>query len=261
MLYAGSLVNMMEHDLGPAFQRNTGYGFSGYSAGSKALAHQISGELRRADVFISASPSVNDSLMGTANGDWVRWYATFASAPLVIGYNPHSTYANDFKTKPWYEVLAEPGIKLGRTDPQLDPSGDLTIQLLQRAEQYYHKPGLTQQVLGADENPSQVFPETDLVGRLQAGQLDAGFFYSNEATELNIPTVKPIEAIDPSATFTVTVVQRGPNPRGADAFVRFLLGSKGQAILRQHGLSLVQPPRVSGDASAIPGTLRSLLGQ
>lgn len=260
VLYAGSLVNLMEHELGPAFERASGERFFGYPAGSRALANQIAGKLRRGDVFISASPSVDEALMGKAHGDWVRWYATFATAPLVIGYNPESRFARDFASEPWYEVLAEPGIRIGRTDPRLDPKGERAIELLRRSEQAYGKPGLARRVLGADENPDQVFPEADLVGRLQAGQLDAGFFYANEATEMGIPMVRPEAAVDPAATYTVTVLERGPNPRGAAAFVAFLLGPRGRAILRQHGLSLVRP-RVSGDAQAVPAALRPSLGR
>ena len=85
MLYAGSLVNVMEKEIGPAFNSKTGFTFQGFSAGSTALAAQIKGKVRQGDVFISASPSVNDSLMGPGNGNWVSWYATFATSPLVIG--------------------------------------------------------------------------------------------------------------------------------------------------------------------------------
>ena len=58
---------------------------------------------------------VDDQLMGQANGDWVQWYIAFAESPLVIGYNPSSRFVDDLKNKSWYEVLAEPGLKLGRT--------------------------------------------------------------------------------------------------------------------------------------------------
>ena len=85
---------------------------------------------------------------------------------------------------PWYEVLQEPGIKIGRTDPKLDPKGALTVQLLEHAEQIYKLPGLTRKVLGAPDNPEQVRPEENLVGRLQSGQLDVGFFYSTETADL-----------------------------------------------------------------------------
>ena len=46
-------------------------------------------------MFVSASPAVNATLEGAANGNWVSWYATFATTPLVLGYNPTSKFAAD----------------------------------------------------------------------------------------------------------------------------------------------------------------------
>lgn len=260
VLYAGSLVNMMEHDLGPKFTQVTGYGFKGYGQGSQALANEIKGKLRRADVFISASPKVNAQLEGQENGDWVHWYATFASAPLVIGYNPKSSFAAQLKTKPWYQVLEESGFRLGRTDPKLDPKGALTVDLATKAASYYGQPDLAAKTLGGSENPAQVFPEEDLIGRLQSGQLDAGFFYANEAAEANIPTIQLPATINPPAKYTVTVISGAPNPQGAIAFVRFLLGAKGLNILRKHGL-VTPAPKLSGSPSAVPQDLKNLVGR
>ena len=56
VLYAGSLVNLMEHGIGPAFDQSGGGRFQGYAGGSNGLANQIKGQLRRGDVFISANP-------------------------------------------------------------------------------------------------------------------------------------------------------------------------------------------------------------
>jgi molybdate/tungstate transport system substrate-binding protein len=156
VLYAGSLVNVMEHGFAPAFDRATGDQFQGFAGGSNGLANQIKGRLRRGDVFISANPNVNSGLMGASNGDWVNWYVSFAQSPLVIGYNPSSRFAADFKSKPWYQVLQEPGIRIGRTDPKLDPKGALTLQLMREAEMFYKSPGLSERVLGAPDNPAQV---------------------------------------------------------------------------------------------------------
>jgi molybdate/tungstate transport system substrate-binding protein len=94
VLYSGSLVKQMEHGVGPAFKKATGNQFQGYAMGSIGIANRIKGNLRQGDVFISASPKVNDSLTGAANGDWVSWYITFAQSPLVIGYNASSKFAD-----------------------------------------------------------------------------------------------------------------------------------------------------------------------
>jgi molybdate/tungstate transport system substrate-binding protein len=86
VLYAGSLVNLMERSAGPAFEQKSGDRFQGYAGGSNKVANEIKGKLRRGDVFVSANPKVDDQLMGQVNGDWVRWYIAFAESPLVIGY-------------------------------------------------------------------------------------------------------------------------------------------------------------------------------
>lgn len=258
VLYAGSLVNLMEHGLGPAFDATTRYRFQGIAGGSVAIAHEIKDGLRRADVFISATPQVNSLLTGRANGDWVRWYATFAESPLVIGYNARSAFAAQFKVRPWYDVMAAPGFRLGRTDPALDPKGRLTLEFIDRAARYYGRPDLRHTVLGAVDNPTQVFPEETLIGRLQTGQLDAGFFYTIEAVEARIPYMALPGALAPKAEYTVTILRAAPNGPGARAFVRFLLGSPGGALLAEHGLAVLHP-RAVGDTASVPQDLRPLL--
>jgi molybdate/tungstate transport system substrate-binding protein len=242
VLYAGSLVNLMEKGVGPAFGKATGYDFQGEGKGSQALANEIKGKVTQGDVFVSASPTVNASLTG-----WVSWYATFGSSPLVLGYNPKSRFAADLKSTPWQQVVAESGFRLGRTDPAIDPKGKLAVQALQRA-------GLS----GLAKDTDGVFPEETLVGRLEAGQLDAGFFYTSESTEQKIPTVT-LGSIRLAATYTVTVLDKAPHQAAAVAFVKYLLGSDGSALTRQHGIVLTSPPKVTGDRASIPSALAASL--
>ncbi|RDU98214.1 extracellular solute-binding protein [Trinickia dinghuensis] len=256
VLYAGSLVNLMEHGVGPAFEKQTGLHFEGYAAGSKKIANELKGKLRQGDVFISASPKVNDALMGAANGNQVTWYVTFAKSPLMIGYNPQSRFAHDFQTKRWDEVLEEPGIHIGRTDPKLDPKGMFTLELMKKAATLYGKPDLVQKTLGDEENPAQVLPEETLVGRLQSGQLDAGFFYSTETSDLKIPAVAPAPELKAQANYTLTVLSDAPNAAGAAKFVDFLLSAQGRDLLKAHGVDVVKTT-VSGDAQAVPTVLKT----
>jgi molybdate/tungstate transport system substrate-binding protein len=258
VLYAGSLVNLMEHSVGPAFEKETGLHFKGYAGGSNKLANEIKGGLRRGDVFISASPKVNNSLTGSANGDHVTWYVKFAQSPLLIGYNPKSRFANDFRTKPWHEVLLEPGLRIGRTDPKLDPKGAFTVELMTKAAALYHQPDLVDKTLGDPENPAQVLPEETLVGRLQSGQLDAGFFYSTETSDLKIPSVHPAPELKISANYTLTILNDAPNSAGATRFVNFLLSAQGRKLLAEHGVDVVRPV-VTGNAQAIPAGVQAVI--
>ena len=252
VLYAGSLVDLMQNQLGPAFEKATGYSVTGFSAGSKALAAEIKGKVHEGDVFISASPKVNATLMGPKNGSWVSWYAEYATSALVLGYNPNSKFAAALKSKPWYEVLTEPGLRLGFTDPATDPKGELSAEALKEIAASKNLPAL--KAIASDQ--ADVFPEETLVGRLQSGQLDAGFFYTSEATAAKIPVV-PLTGVALKATYTVTVLNNAPHQSAAEAFVSYLLGPDGQAILTQDGFKLVAPPKVTG--SGVPSGLQSVL--
>ncbi len=284
--YAASLTNIMENIVKPAFEQSTGYKYQSEAKGSSALVNEIKGKLSFPDVFISANPKLNTQLMGAANGNYVSWYMNFARTEMVIGYNANSKFAADFQaaangTKPWYQVLEEPGLRLGRTDPLLDPKGVNTIYTLELAEAYYHQPGLTQKILGGNENSSQVFPEEELVARLGAGQLDAGFFYINEVKGPNIPYITLPDQVNlgnPSmaahyatvswknpktnavskgapVVYTVTVLNTAKNMAGGIAFANFLLSSQGQSLLQGQGV-LTTSFTTGGDTTAIPQQLQ-----
>lgn len=253
VLYAGSLTGLMENAIGPAFARATGDSVSGIAAGSQELASEIRGGMQRADVFISASPAVNARLEGKANGNFVAWYATFATSALLLAYNPHSRFAHALRTRPWWEVVTSPGFRLGRTDPAVDPKGVLADKVLRRAARLHHKSPL----LALARDASNEFPEQTLVGRLQAGQLDAGFFYAVEAHAAHLPTIS-LKTPGLEARYTITVLEDAPDAGRARTFIRFLLSGRGRRLLRAEGLRVPRPIRVSGKRSRVPVVLRAV---
>ncbi|MGH9103665.1 MAG: extracellular solute-binding protein [Acidimicrobiales bacterium] len=255
VFYAGSLADLMEQHVGPAFTKAAGYRFQGFAGGSDALANEIKGKVRRADVFVSASPKPDLALEGQANGGWVTWYATFATSPLLVAYDPHGRFASQLESKPWWQVVTEPGFRLGRTDPKLDPKGALIVKALDQAAVAHHDPALARLAQAS----SGVFPEEELVGRLEAGQLDAGFFYSVEsaAARPELPTVS-ISPIRVGATYTITVPRGAPDPAGALTFVKYLLGAGERPTLASAGLHETTPT-VSGDRAAVPAGLHQAL--
>jgi molybdate transport system substrate-binding protein len=253
-LFAGSLLNYMEHDFGPSFAKATGYGYRGFGGGSTEVAAQIKGDVRQGDVFISASSAADNLLEGSANGNWVSWYTTFASSPLMLAYDPGSSFGKQLaQGKPWYQVITEPGVLVGRTDPKLDPKGILTVEAVEGAARKLHRPALTQAL-----SSFAVYPETALVGRLQAGQLDAGFFYAVEASSAHLATV-PLTPVYKYANYTATILNGATNPTGAAALVSYLLNTQRKFTLKQNGLVTVKP-QFSGRKSAVPPSLRKLVG-
>lgn len=253
VLYAGSMVALMQNQVGPGFSSATGYSVNGYSSGSTALAALIKGKTQKGDVFLSASPTVDTTLQGRVNGNWVSWYATYATSALVLGYNPKSKFASQLTSRPWYDVVTEPGFRLGMTDPATDPKGALAVRALTDTAIKQNLPALAKLATST----SGVFPEESLVGRLQAGQLDAGFFYTAEASAARIRTV-PLTGENLMATFTVTILNHAPHQAGAQKFVSYLLGPKGRAALSKDGFALINPVTVSG--TGVPSGLSGVLG-
>ncbi len=231
VLYAGSLVDLMQNAIGPKFDTATGYAFTGFSAGSTALAAEIKGKTEVGDVFVSAGAQADASLEGAANGSWVSWYANFGKTELLLAYNPASNFAHDLRTMPWYKVITLPGFLLGRTDPAIDPKGVLTVDALKDAAKTYRDPAL----LSLTQSTTNVFPEQTMVGRLEAGQLDAGFFYAVEAKAAGLATI-PLGKVKLYSPYTVTVLNGAPDQAAAESFVSYLLGRQAGSVMSAQGI-------------------------
>jgi len=253
-IFAGSLVSFMEKSSGPEFTTATGYPFEGFGGGSNEDAAAIKGKVRQADVFVSASASADKELEGAANGDWVSWYSTFTSSNLELGYNPKSKFGKQLAAgKPWYKVVTEHGIRVGRTEPKADPKGKLTVEAMDAAAAKLHDQALTKAL-----KKFAIFEEASMLARLQAGQLDAGFFYVVEAKKAKVPTV-PLTPAYKYADYTLTLLNNAQNPAGGEALVSFLLSPKRKTVEKAYGLVPIQP-KLSGSAAAVPAALRSIVG-
>lgn len=253
-IFAGSLVDIMEKSFGPEFTAASGYPFEGFGGGSNEDAAAIKGKVRQGDVFVSAAASADEELEGAANGNWVSWYSTFTSSDLVLGYDPKTKFGKQLAAgKPWYKVLTEPGIIVGRTEPKADPKGKLTVEAVDAAAKKLHYPKLVKALKGFP-----IFEETSMLARLQAGQLDAGFFYVVEAKTAHVPTV-PLTPVFKYADYTVTLLGNAENQAGGEALVAFLLSPKRKAVEKQYGLVPIKP-RFSGNAAAVPASLRAIVG-
>ncbi len=288
LLYAGSLVSLVEDGLRPAFAHATGITVEGRPGGSVALARMILDRVQTPDVFVSADPDVNHLLMRPGPGPRASWFLTLMRNTLVIAYYPRSRFAAALGEaaagrRAWYEVLAAPGFRLGRTDPELDPKGYRTLVMVRLAERHYGQPGLEARLLGSPENPAQIFPEEALTGRLESGQLDAAIFYRNEAVEHHLPYLTLPDAVNlgnPAMAavyarvtvtapkgqvrhgapilYTVTMPSTVRNLAGAIRLIQFLYAPAGQAVLIGHGL-LPVPALAGGEVRDVPPALRPLV--
>lgn len=258
IVYPDSLMRVMQHDIVPAFEQATGYRVVGQQARSAKLASEVRGKAKAyaADVLITDSPAVNLELMGSSHDAGVDWYAAFMQSPLVLGYDQQSKFANELKSRPWYEVAAEADFRLGLTNPYEDAKGRLTAKAINRVVTIHGQHNLEVK-LAAN---SQVVPVHDLIHRLQSHELDAAFVYRSEAAAAGIPVV-PLNLGSIGATYTVTVLDNAPHPRAASAFVAFLLGREGKQIIKEsRGLVFMPATPVFGNVRAVPAALKPILG-
>ena len=284
--YAGSLELVMQRDLGPAFTHHTGYQYEGRGAGALGLAQEIRGGEITPNVFLS----VGSGPVALLEPKYTSWAVEFASSPLVLAYYPHGPHATELAQiasgklplTDLFQLLAEPGFRLGRTDPATDPQGQDFAMMFQLAELEL---GVPAAAVSADlaGGSSQIYPETALEAQLQAGQLDAASAFRSQAEQLHLPYVPLPPALDfgdpaMAAAYaraslrlsTGALVHGFPlvleattvgdhDHAAAVAFIQYLISSPGRQILAQDGYSTV-PLKILGHSSAAPDQVRKLAG-
>jgi len=287
--YAGSLQLLDDKVIGPAFAEATGDRYEGRGGGSFGVAHEIAAGELTPNVF----ESVGAGPIALLEPEFTRWYVQVASSPLVVAYNPKTPFAPELRAiaegkepvSDLFALMEQPGFDLGRTNPDTDPQGQAFYEMVELARARYHLPvGTVAKLLGTLDNSSQVFAETALEARLQAGQLDAASAFLSQAVQLHLPYVALPPAIDfgdpalassyAEATLTLTDGQRvhgaplvvdatvlhveGTTSRSAaaaGAFVAYLLSPAGRRASRAGGYHLLAP-RIVGDAEAAPAAVR-----
>ncbi len=261
--YAGSMGSMMEGPIKSTAASTLAVDMHGRAQGSDALAKLIVGGSINADVFIPVTPGPMLTVLKAAKAQSAT---PIARTEMVIAYSPKSRYAQQFAdaaankrgAMPWYQVLQQPGIRFGRTDPMTDPQGRNIIYTFQLAETYYKQAGLAQKVLGDTINTTQIFSEPTVEARLQSGELDAASAYKIQPGPFNLPFIELPDDINLGnqsmheryQQASLTLAERTYHPEAlvyyaavitgsahadkATAFVRWLSGAGGQAIFKQY---------------------------
>jgi molybdate/tungstate transport system substrate-binding protein len=197
-----------------------------------------------------------------------------AHTEMVIAYCPKSRFAPKLEAAAngkgnWWEILQEPGLRFGRTDPATDPQGRNIIFTMMLAAKEYKQANLVEKVLGPTINEKQIFSEPTVQARLQSGELDVASAYKIQPGPFNLPYItlpkeinlsgENVHAEHPDVSLPVggktynpepliyyaAVLKDAPNAKGAVAFTEWLKGDEAQAIFRKYNYD---PP---GDASAL----------
>jgi molybdate/tungstate transport system substrate-binding protein len=269
---AGSLARPLKAVL-DTFARRENVQIDQENAGSLESARKLTELGKIPDIIALADADVFPGYLVPAHVDR---YVEFARNRMVVAYTDNSRGQAELTPQNWYEILTRGDVEVGRSDPELDPNGYRTLMVWQLAERVYGVPRLGERMIERAP-PRNVRPkEADLIGLLEAGELDYIWSYESIAKAMKFRYVLLGDSVDLSnpdlaglyanasvtvrgaiagtnVTFTgkpilyaFAVPKNAPNAEMAGRFAAFLVSAEGQEILRREGLDALSAPRVVG---------------
>ncbi|HLZ06098.1 MAG TPA: extracellular solute-binding protein [Bradyrhizobium sp.] len=250
--------------------------------GSVKMAKQITDLHRDADLLAVADYSVIPKYMFGGNGKqaYAKWYVGICRNAITFVYTDKSKGAGEINSKNWYKVLARKGVEIGRSNPDTDPSGYQTVQMLNLANKYYDDPNIETSVLANAPLANMRDTETSLISALQLGQIDYLAIYRSDALQHHLKFVDLPNKINLSdatessyyaqgtvqtkngtltgkpIVYAITIVEGSKNAAIAEKYVAFLLGPEGQAIMKKNGFGEFKPA-YAVNPDAMPQGLKS----
>jgi molybdate/tungstate transport system substrate-binding protein len=252
--------------------------------GSVKMVKQVTDLHQIADVVAVADYNVIPKYLFGANGttQYTDWYAGFATNAITFAYTDKSKFANEITPQNWYQVLARPGVQIGRSNPDTDPSGYQTVQMLNLAEKYYNQPGLASAILANAPKTNMRDTETELIAALESGQIDYLAIYRSDALQHHFKYLQLPPQIDLSdakysssyaqatvqtangnltaapIVYAVTIPNNAAHPDWALKYVQFLLGKTGQGAMSDNGFGSLGPA-YANDVNKVPAGLKPLV--
>ena len=234
-VFAASSLTEAFTEIGDAFKTaHPGTSVTFNFDGSPALRTQLE-QGARADIFASANTAQMD--MAVASGVVEDQTSVFARNRLVVivpSDNPAGIES--------LQDLANDGVKLVLANEDV-PVGQYARQFLDKAS--------ADPAFGAsfkdDALANLVSEETNVrqvAAKVQLGEADAAVVYSSDVTPDLASDVSRIDipdALNQLATYPVAVTSEAGNPDAARAFIAYVTGEEGQAILVKHGFLRANP--------------------
>ncbi|GAB6137754.1 tungstate ABC transporter substrate-binding protein WtpA [Halanaerobaculum tunisiense] len=254
------------------------------AAGSRDTVRKVTDLGRRADIVASADYTVIEELMVP---EFTKWRANFVTNEMAIMYTKHSKYGDKINEDNWYKILLKDDVEYGHSNPDVDPCGYRSQLVWKLAEKHYDEANLYERLDSGCPQENVRAKETDLISLLEAGELDYLFIYRSVAEQHGLPFTTLPEKINlktnqyadfyktvsyevsgkkPGETITkvglpmvygVTIPNNAPNREAANAFMEFLLGEKGQKIMKENGQPSIAPAKVN-DIDKVPEQLKDL---
>lgn len=283
---AGTLANPFRK-IGEAFMReHPNVTIQAQFGGSVKMVKQVTELHQPADIVAVADYSVIPKYLfaGPGRKQYTDWYVGFATNAITFVYTAKSKSADRISPQNWYQILAQRGVQIGRSNPDTDPSGYQTLQMLNLAERYYKQPGLAKAILANAPKTNMRDTETELIAALESGQIDYLAIYRSDARQhhfkyLDLPpeislgdarfapyyaktSVKTANGMLEAKpiVYAVTIPENAPQRQWALQYMRFLLGPAGRKAMAAAGFGSIGPAYAS-DAGKVPAELKSVVVQ
>jgi molybdate/tungstate transport system substrate-binding protein len=245
--------------------------------GSRLAANEITQANKSFDIFASADYRIIPQQLVPSHASW---YIIFASNAVAVVYTNHSRFANEINSNNWYQVITRPGVIVGVSNKETDPSGSQAIFMLQLAGLLYYQNSsyLYNQLYVAKAAKQELIivpTETTLDAQLETGAVDYVLTYSSEAISHKLQYLSLDSKVDLSdlaqadwyakvnttingklvegapILYALTIPNDSPDVPMAIAFLKALFSPQGQDILHASGLRPLNPVYVYNQ-SAVP---------
>ncbi|MCS7143436.1 MAG: tungstate ABC transporter substrate-binding protein WtpA [Archaeoglobaceae archaeon] len=207
IFHAGSL-SIPIAKIGEEFKKNRGIEIQNEASGSVEAIRKVIDLGKKAEIIAVSDYSLIQRMLIPENTDFC---ILFAKNEIVLAFSKNSKYANEIDTSNWFEILQR-DVKIGFSDPNLDPCGYRTLMVLKLADLYYGKDIFKELV----ENNSNIrssnntiyvpniiqsndkivirSKEVDLSALVSTGALDYFFIYKSVAEQHNLSYIElPVE--------------------------------------------------------------------
>ncbi|MGJ9373192.1 molybdate ABC transporter substrate-binding protein [Nesterenkonia sp. CF4.4] len=212
-VFAAASLTESFTEIGEQFQRDTDVEVSFNFAGSADLAAQL-GQGAPADVFASADEVTMNGVEALTR----RTPAIFASNTLTI-VTPEDNPAavedlTDLAGDDVITVICAPQVPCGAAAAQVTKAADVELS-----------------------PASEESAVTDVLGKVRAGEADAGLVFVTDASAAgaDVQRIDFAESQDVVNRYPIATLESSENPGAAEEFLAFVEGDQGQAILHEAG--------------------------
>ncbi len=259
-------------------------------SGSVLAARKLTRMNDQADLLAVADHLVIDQMLRPK--ELADWSIHFATNEIGILYTDMSRGATELTPENWFQILGRAGVKVQAANPHHDPCGYWTELCWRLADIHYPSEaggGTIHERMSEQCGPAaERRTDAQLLLRLveSAGGVDYAFIYRSQALQHNLPFLRlppqislgaakfidtyrqvsielPGEKKGQTVTkqgdaiiFALTIPRTAKRPELAEQFVSFLLGPRGQAILKDEHMTLPDRPWTYDPAQILPATVR-----